>query len=508
MSLKEPKIVVKHSRIEINNYEWDDCPSLQYYFSIKDPIYYTIKYKGIEYDEENKKLYVPRGVDIPWLERVFNTTAVMDTKADYAIRTEPTPIKYLTRNPVQLDALKFILGMDNYGFTTSKSQLGINLFTGKGKTFVAIASICYTGDRAIIITNSIEWLEQWKAKILEYTPINEKEIYMIKGTPSVDKILHRNPMDYKIFLASHGTLKSYGDKRGWNKVEDLFKYLQCGVKIFDEAHLYFENLAKIDFHSNTKRTLYLTATPERSNETENNIYKLYFKNIPSIDLFDEDNDPHTDYIAMFFNSHPSPYDVSGCKGAYGLDRNKYIAYVVKQPNFKMLCSILINMTLKFKGKILFFIGTNDALNTVKQHILSEFPFLENSIGVYTSIITENKTEQLHKKIILSTTKSAGTASDIKDLICTVNLAEPFKSNVLAKQTLGRTRVDKSLYIDLIDTGFFYTKNYYKSKKPTFSIYAKSCKEMIMSDEEIETMYAKVNNHYENHNVMCTRVFKS
>ena len=31
-----------------------------------------------------------------------------------------------------------------------------------------------------------------------------------------------------------------------------------------------------------KKTIYLTATPERSNNDENNIYQLYFKNIPSI----------------------------------------------------------------------------------------------------------------------------------------------------------------------------------------------------------------------------------
>ena len=29
----DPKILVKHSRIEINNYELGDCPKLEYIFS-------------------------------------------------------------------------------------------------------------------------------------------------------------------------------------------------------------------------------------------------------------------------------------------------------------------------------------------------------------------------------------------------------------------------------------------------------------------------------------------
>jgi hypothetical protein len=58
------KIVLKHSHIEINNYELGDCPRLEYIFSVWDPLYHTSFSKGMEYIEELKQLRLPRGIDI------------------------------------------------------------------------------------------------------------------------------------------------------------------------------------------------------------------------------------------------------------------------------------------------------------------------------------------------------------------------------------------------------------------------------------------------------------
>ena len=122
-------------------------------------------------------------------------------------------------------------------------------------------------------------------------------------------------------------------------------------------------------------------------------------------------------------------------------------------------------TLPLNGKVLIYIGTNDAILKVYQYIISEFEFLTNYIGIYTSITPpEEKAVALTKKYILSTTKSCGAASDIRDLACTIVLAEPFKSSVLARQTLGRCRADNTLYIDCTDVSCYRTKLYNKQKK--------------------------------------------
>lgn len=505
--MKMNKIILKHSRIEINNYDMGDAPRLERLFSLWDPIKHQSFYKGIEYDEKNRKLILPRGFDIGYLKDTFMCEPVVDKNYDEYINTEPIPIKYLAKDERQLEILKFILGEDNYYYTKSKSQLSCNSTTGSGKTFITVASICYTGSRAIIITNSIDWLNQWKDRIMEYTQLTNKNMYMISGSASINKLLNRDPLQYQIFLASHATLRSYGEKYGWSYVDNLFKYLKCSFKIYDEAHLYFDNMCKIDFHSNTKKTIYLTATPARSSKDENRIYQLYFKNIPAISLFNQETDPHVNYNAIHFNSHPSTFDINACTNQYGFDRNRYVSYVVNKPNFLKLVTILVDMAFKVDGKTLIYIGTNDSIMVVYNFIISKFPFLKDCIGIYTSAVDKKEKElNLYKKIILSTTKSCGAASDIKYLKCVINLAEPFKSEVLAKQTLGRCRDDNTLYIDVVDTGFYFTKKYYECKKPIFSLYSKSCKDIFMSDEELENRSFDIENKYKISNVMCTRIY--
>mgnify|MGYP002862583223 CR=1 FL=1 len=266
------KIVIKHSRIEINDYDLGDCPNLEYIFSVWDPVYHAAFPKAIEYDEEKRQLRLPRGIDIGYLKDLFFCEPTVSKVPDPYVITDPIKVKYLPKDQRQLEILKFILGQEQYKYTSTKSQLSVNSSTGSGKTFVTVASICYSGSRTIIITSALNWLDQWKAKILEYTPLTEKQIYLIAGSGSINKLIHRNnALDYQIFLVSHSTIKSYGDRNGWDKVEELFAFLQCSLKVYDEAHLYFDNMAKIDFHSNTRKTLYLTATPARSAKDENAI---------------------------------------------------------------------------------------------------------------------------------------------------------------------------------------------------------------------------------------------
>lgn len=135
------------------------------------------------------------------------------------------------------------------------------------------------------------------------------------------------------------------------------------------------------------------------------------------------------------------------------------------------------------GRALFYIGTNNAILKVKQRILFYYPELINDIGIYTSI-SEDKQYEKTKKYILTTTKSAGAGEDISHLKYSVVLAEPFKSEVLARQTLGRTRDNNTIYIELVDVGFRQLVSYYNSKKPIFTKYASECKNMNVDNLSI------------------------
>ena len=494
------KIVIKHTRIEINDYILGNSSYLEYLFSVFDPIYHMRFAKGAEYDENNKRLILPRGMNIDTLKKIFNAEPYVDKNHDPVVNTEPLMIKYLTKDDRQLEILKFILGEDKYAYTKTKSQLAINSTTGSGKTFIAVATICITGSRAIIITSSTNWLRQWKDKILEYTQLEEDDLYMLIGKSSINKILSKDPTEYQIFLASHATIQSYGNTHpdGWHAVDALFKHLKCGMKIFDECHLYFDNMYKIDFHSNTRKTLYLTATPARSSRDEDIIYKEYFKNVPSIELFDKSTDPHVNYVGVLFNSAVTPEEIKTYSvGQFNFDRNIYTNILVHKENFLKLVIVMIDFALKINGKVLIYIGINTAIDFIRDYIVSNFPFLQDHIGIYNSVVTnkDSRKNMLTKKIILSTTKSCGAASDIAYLAATMVLAEPFKSAVTARQTLGRCRADNTMYFDCVDLACFRTREYYRCKKPIFNKYAKSCKELLLTDDTLDQKYNEIIEFY-------------
>lgn len=483
------KILVKHCRIEINNYDLGDCPKLENIFTIFDPVTHSYYIKGIEYDKERRVLILPRGLDIPWLEYNLNGDAKLDTNYDeFDYVSEPIMIKNMPRDDEQREALRFILGKAEYHNNSTKSQLSINLNTGKGKTYVTVAAISYWLVRSMVIASTKGIINQWKDRIEEYTDIKSREIYIIEGSDSINKLYNRDIGKYKIFLASHATLKSYGDKNGWDKIGELFRYLKIGIKVYDEAHQNFDNILKIDYHTNTYKNLYLTATPKRSAQNEDQIYQLTFKNVPKIDLFKEDKDPHTQYIAMHFNSKPSPIIVSKFKNKFGFDRLAYIDWVVNNERFLNFAYVLMDKVFKLTNdgtKALIYIGTNKAITKFYEFLINAYPQYKNQIGIYTSIIPDDqKEDQLNNRIILSTTKSCGAAMDIYGLKVTVVLAEPFRSEVLARQTLGRTRADNTFYIDCVDDGFFYCKSYFSSKKSIFNKYATKCTNIVMNEMEI------------------------
>lgn len=484
------KIEVRHTSIVINNYEMGDCKQLEYYFSKWNRITFSVSYIGIYYDEQNKRLFLPRGIDIPFVENHVHANAVLVARPDPYDKIN-IRLKSLPRDDVQREALMFMLGEGKYRYNKEKSQLSVNLNTGAGKTYATIAAIAYMGVKAIIITSRTGWLEQWKDKLLEYTDIEKDEIFMISGSPSINRLLKRGSDKYKIFLCNDSTIRSYAESNGWEAITRLFREIKVGVKAFDEAHLHFDNMAMIDFYTNTTLTYYVTATPARSDEEENRIYSYYFKTVPSIELFDEENDPRTRYLAIIFNSKPSAMNLSDCRNRYGLDRNAYTNYIVGSPIFNQLMHVIMDIIIKTNGKVLIYIGTNAAIQRIYEWIETYYNEFINDVGIYTSMITTNKKEQLEKKIILSTTKSCGAASDIANLKATIVLAEPFKSEVLARQTLGRTRARDTIYIDCVDEGFAAIKRYYLAKKAVFEKYAIDCRRIRLTATDLETRYKEL-----------------
>ena len=158
---------------------------------------------------------------------------------------------------------------------------------------------------------------------------------------------------------------------------------------------------------------------------------------------------------------------------------------------------MLDFCLQKEGKILIYIGLNDAIDKVYEWIEYNFPMLRGNIGKYNSTIPkDSRRGQLEKKVILSTLKSCGAAVDIKGLKITLLLADPTGSLVQARQALGRTRDKDTYFLDIVDDGFASLRRYYTKKRPMFNKYAESMHDINITDqdliERVDTIKEKIN----------------
>lgn len=491
------RIKVGNSQIIIENYNLGECQSLERNFQVWNQTYHRYEILGMYYDKENRRLYLPRGIDIYKIKGYLNEKYhdVIEPNAYKNIDT--ILMKCPPRDELQKVALRFACGVNEYEDNYDKSQLCLSLQTGKGKTYVSIATASFLKIKSIVITHSNTLLNQWKDNILEYTSLNKDDILFINGSQMMNMILNNKSQKAekaKIFMCTHATIRSFADTYGWNKLNKVFENLGIGIKFIDEAHKNFNNMLMIDFFTNVYKTYYVTATPQRSDWKENRIYQLSLKNVPNIDLFNEDEDPHTSYLAIKWNSRPNAMQISSCHNSYGLDRNKYVDYVTQQPNFFKIMTIVMDMVIKCNGRVLMYIGTNEGILRVYKWIGENYPEFLGSVGIFTSLVSKEEKlgRERPKKLLLSTTKSAGEGEDIKGLKMTILVAEPFKSEVLARQTLGRTRDRNTMYIELVDMGFSQIKKFYYYKLSIFNKYATDTSDTIIDQYELDRRFENIN----------------
>ena len=506
-TIDDYKIVIHNGAIVVNDYDLGDCRTLENQFMIYDKMYHKLFPLAIYYDAQHKRLFLPRGVDVEFVKRKVQSTMETDLKStivhsrEYKYYNARIDMKLPPRDDEQVEALKFILCKGNYSCYSGHSQFCVALLPGKGKTFIAACAISYLKIKTMVITSQTGILDQWKDRLQEYTTISDKDIVKLEGSATISRIINGSSSlaDKSVFLCTHSTLQTYGSRYGWSKVGELFYKLGIGIKIFDEAHQCFNNMALIDFATrDVYRTYYLTATPSRSSSDENRIYKNYMKNVPSLELFNEGVDKHTGYISIQFNSLPRPSDINSCKNeTYGLNHMAYIKYLMRNERFWIMFDYIFSIVVKAGGRALFYIGTNDGIQKVYDRICMTYPELRNEVGIYTSINSDGKAEAKRKKYILTTTKSAGAGEDIAHLKYSIVLAEPFKSEVLARQTLGRTRDNDTTYIELVDVGFKQLFKYYQAKKPIFNKYAKSTKNLTVDNVRLANLQEEARINREN-----------
>lgn len=473
----KPPIILRNTSIVVPEYELGDCEKLELSLSVWDDISFKLIPTGYYWDEENKVLYLPRGLDVSYVAYLLDRKTVVDYVSDPAppnrigLRIEP-------KDDLQRKSLSYLIGVGEFAKYKGRSQLSLNLTTGSGKTYCAVASVAIKKKTPLIMTHNNNIKNQWRKSFETFTDVSSRDICDLKGSSYIDKIINdpKKKSQYKVYLVNRQTLVSYAKKNGWESLSKVMHELGIGVKVFDEAHLTFHANLMIDFFTNTEATYYLTATMDRSDHKESKIFGLVFKNVP---IYGEESrkvqPKHINYVSAFFHSKPSYNTKATVYGRMGLDINKYATYLVDNDNFLTAIEELIDKLREIRtGRILVMTSSINSTFKMQAELKEMFPDLK--IGVYNSEVPdEEKLYYLDNSDIIATTpKSLGTGTDIPGLKIVIN-TEPYASGVTADQVAGRLRYDgdktKSLYVEMVDRAF---PDALKRHKKRLKVFEKKC----------------------------------
>ena len=471
------KIIVRHSSIVVNNYEIGDCEDLEKSLSVWNDIYYRLEPKGFFYNEERKELLLPRGLDLGYLERKLKRPIEMQyecdkyAKAVYKLTTEP-------RSDIQVKSISYLIGEGEFRYTQKYSQQSLNLDTGDGKTYCLIAALTFLQMKSMIITHIDSIKNQWLNSYLKMTNIDERSICNISGSGVIEKLMKSKNLPYKIYLVNHATLKQYAKKHGWDSIRELFKKLEIGVKVFDEAHLEFASVIKIDLHTNVKKTFYLTANFERSYYGENKVFSLAFKNIPKYGVETRNEKrKHIVYVSVTYNSKPTMQEQLSVKGYKGFDKNKYIDYQIEKGKIFDVIEYVIDYFGKKEGKILLLTSKIDSSIEMSEWLKEKYP--DKRVLTYNSKVSDDEKAKVNEvDIISSTPKSFSTGVDVPGLRVNI-MTEPYTSAITANQVAGRLREygpnEYTFHVELIDTGF---KKVVDMQRKRMKVFKEKCVNII------------------------------
>jgi superfamily II DNA or RNA helicase len=459
-------IVVRNVDLESKSFK-----NVNYHYSLYDGVYR--KYTMSAFTVIDKDIYFPASIGVPEIQKFF---AQKEVVVNYKTTAKSSPVSYQMkhgpRDELQEKAIAFLMTMKKDYDVRSRM---LSLATGKGKTYTTINAIAKLNKRPMIVVDTSELALQWKREFINHTDLKDEDIVIISGEASVIKEI--KSQNGKVYIAIHRTLTNLLSN-DLNSINNLMNKLGIGVRVFDEAHVNFNNVCMINALSNVEYTIYLTATPGRSNYTDDFLYGKVMGRIPYFNGKNIEDDKYHTVLLYHFDSKPTIDEKFSVKSKYGFSSAKWAANL-QGDSFEFLDEAIKDIFDRLKlverdKKVAIMLPTLKLIEMVKQ----QFNDQGLEVGTFIGEVKANKRkDELDKKIILTNDKIFDKAIDVKDLEVLINFV-PFASDVKTEQIMGRLRKNEgksSIFIDVTDIGYDECVKQYKLRK---RFYKKRAKKLI------------------------------
>lgn len=470
---ERPVLELYPAHMELSPYEAGDNFVLERQYSKWDDVRH--KYIPFAYVVDHGRLYLPRGSSLEFIQGQYPNVTIVNrmNKTTNKRCFQPVGMKFPPRDTLQMDIISFLMHQGRYA-NPHTLQYSLTSQTDSGKTYCACNMIATRGIRTLIIVHQVKIKEQWLDTLKTKTELDASQIVDLDDDLQIQGFIDWE-LEADVFVMTHQKIDSYVKKYGWESFNRFLNNAGIGIKIYDEAHLFFEHILEIDFFTNVMETYYLTATFSRSNPREARMFQEAFSFAQKWKIASGDERrKHVIYCPIVFNTHPYLEDINRVLTRYGFSGSNYIKYALETDSFKTILEVLNDVFSKVQdqeGKSLIVSPTISSANEIMEYMQKNFP--EKRTDVIHSKITKEKDEVAENSdVISSTIKSSGTGVNIKGLRFLFCL-EPHSSMNVTIQLAGRLREydsEKNTFMfDFFDIGFpqmvTMYENHLKAMKP-------------------------------------------
>ncbi len=412
------------------------------------------------YRESSKKFYIPRFFGIntfgePNESRISNGIPINLTfNGQLTEKQIPIVDKYI-----------------NY-IKTNKGGL-LDLYTGCGKTVLALKIISLLKVKTIIIVHKGFLVDQWIERICQFLP--DAKVGKIQG-----QIIDIEDKDIVIGMLQSLSMKEYPDEQ----------FESFGLTIIDEVHhmsaeIFSRALQKII----TKYTLGLSATMNRKDGLTK-VFKMFLGDIIHKEKRDIENTVLIKAVEFTVDDdefNEIEYDYRG--------NAKYSTMISKLCNFNIRSELILFIIKKELD-----ININQQIMILahnKSLLVYLFKAIEHrniaSVGYYIGGMKQSDLkESENKKILLATYSMASEGLDIKTLT-TLILATPKTDIEQAVGRIMRVKHNQPLVIDIIDSHNIFKKQWAKRR----IFYQKNNYKIITTDNYKSNIWEKLSKKQDN-----------
>jgi len=459
------KLEIRRSSFWLYNYEPGNCPALERSLSVYNFLDRKYTHFGFDYDSDNKILKIPSGISIDYIlnkccqDNIIITDIVNETSNFIESRRINNIIsKVKPRNKFQSEAVEFIVA--NNVADSHKKQRLLSLETGFGKTICTIMAVIELKIPTII--TSVNLSQQWVNRILSSTDCElDKDVFFFKTRSDLEKYVNNPTPPLGSFYVIGIDALTAALRKDTEILNKFYTKAGISVQVFDEVHEHFIKIIKVLVNITVERILYLSATPSRSDKSQDSLYKKIFRD----DIPTYGGNTHEvnkfNIISFRYKTKPAYGDMFRIQPRRGVNAVGYFKYMTKYAHryfifvnaIKYFSSKMFSIANFDKNtKILIYIQSLECITLVK-NALKGFKLYNGftpTIGDYTSN-SEDKERELDCNLIF-TTMSNRAGLDISGLMMIINFM-PMSSDNMVKQIRGRIRNPNGWYIDATDMGF-------------------------------------------------------